>query len=124
MLELYALPQLPPQTILQQNGAPPHFCHHIRNHLDREVAGRWIVISGPTAWPPRSPELTPLDLFLWGYVKNIVYQVKINDLQHLKARIRDAVATVTLNMLQATWNEVEYRLDICRATKGAHIEIY
>jgi hypothetical protein len=27
-------------------------------------------------------------------------------------------------MLQATWNEVEYRLDICRATKGANIDIY
>jgi hypothetical protein len=57
-------------------------------------------------------------------VKNIVYQVKINDLQQLKARIRDAVATVTPNMLQATWNEVEYRLDICYATKEAHSEIY
>jgi hypothetical protein len=34
-------------------------------------------------------------------VKNVVYQVKINELQHLKARIRDAVATVTPNMLQA-----------------------
>jgi hypothetical protein len=37
MLELYALPQLSPQTILQQDGEPPHFCHHVRNHL----AGRW-----------------------------------------------------------------------------------
>jgi hypothetical protein len=37
-------------------------------------------------------------------VKNIVYRVKINDFQHLKACIRDAVATVTPNMLQATWN--------------------
>jgi hypothetical protein len=61
---------------------------------------------------------------MWGYVKNIVYQVKINDLQHLKACTRDAVATVTPNMLQVTWNEVEYRLDICRDTMGAHIEIY
>jgi hypothetical protein len=59
-----------------------------------------------------------------GYVKNIVYRVKIMDFQHLKAHIRDAVATVTPNMLQATWNEVEYRPDICRATKGAHIENY
>jgi hypothetical protein len=57
-------------------------------------------------------------------VKNIVYQVKINDLHHLKARIRDAVVAVTPNMLQATWKEVKYRLDICPATKGAHIEIY
>jgi hypothetical protein len=62
--------------------------------------------------------------FFWVYVKNTVYQVKINDLQHLKARIRDAVATVTPNTLQATWNEVEYRLDICRATKAAHIEVH
>jgi hypothetical protein len=62
--------------------------------------------------------------FLGVYVKNIVYQVRINDLQPLKACIRDAVATVTPNMLQAMWNEVEYRLDICRATKRAHIEIY
>jgi hypothetical protein len=43
---------------------------------------------------------------MWGYVKNVVYQVKINDLQHLKASIRDTVATVTPNMLQATWNKV------------------
>jgi hypothetical protein len=61
---------------------------------------------------------------LWGYVENIVYQVKIKYLQHLKVHIRDAVATVTPNMLQAPWNRVEYLLDICHATKGAHIEIY
>jgi hypothetical protein len=41
-------------------------------------------IHGPIARPPRSPDLTPLDFFLWGYVKNTVYQVKINDLQHQK----------------------------------------
>jgi hypothetical protein len=57
-------------------------------------------------------------------VKNVVYQVKINYLKHLKARIRGAVATTTPNMLQATWNEVEYRLDISHAIKGAHIGIY
>jgi hypothetical protein len=72
----------------------------------------------------RSPDLTPFDFFLWGYVKNNIHQVKINDLEHLKARIGDAVATVTPSTLQATWNEVEYRVDICRAAKGAHIEIY
>lgn len=64
MLELYALLQLPPQTILQ-HGAPPHFCHHVRNHLDREMAGRLISRGGPIAWPSRSPDLTQLDYFLW-----------------------------------------------------------
>jgi hypothetical protein len=116
ILELNALPQLPTESILQQDGAPPHFCHHLRNHLDRKLAGRWISRGGPIAWPPTSPDLTLLDFFLWGYVKNIVYQVEINDSHHLKTRLRDVVAAVTPNMLQVTWNKVEYRLDICRAT--------
>jgi hypothetical protein len=34
------------------------------------------------------------------------------------------VATVTPNVLQAMWNEVEYRLDICHATKKTNTEIY
>jgi hypothetical protein len=88
------------------------------------MTGRWIDRGGTIAWPPRSPDLTPLDFFLRGDVKNTVYQVKINDLQHLKARIRDTVAMVIPNMFQLTWNEVQYHLDICCATKGAHIEIY
>jgi hypothetical protein len=54
----------------------------------------------------------------------IVYQVKINDLQNLKARSGATVATVTPKMLQAIWNEVKYHLDICHATKEAHTEIY
>jgi hypothetical protein len=85
------------------------------------MAGRWIGRNGPVAWPPRPPDLNPLDFFLWGNVKNILHQVRINDLQHLKAPIREAVATVTPNMLQTTWNEGEYRLDICRAIKAAQI---
>jgi hypothetical protein len=104
--------------------APPHFCYHVRDHLDREMTGRWIGRSGPIALSPRSPDLTSLDLFLRGCMKNTVNQIKINDLQHLKACIWHAVATVVPNMLQATLNEFEYRLDTCHATKGAHIEIY
>jgi hypothetical protein len=71
------------------------------------MAGRWIGRGGPIAWPPGLPDLTPLEFFMWCYVKNIVYHVKINDLQHLRAHIMDTVGTVTPNMLQATWNEIE-----------------
>jgi hypothetical protein len=98
--------------------APPQFCHHVRNHLDREMAGRWIGRSGPIARTPRSPYLAPLGFFLWGCVKNIICQLKINDLQHLKTRVRDAMATVTTNILQVTWNEVEYRLGISHYADG------
>jgi len=40
----------------------------------------------------------------------------------LKVRIRTAVQTITTDMLQTVWNELDYRVDVCRITKGAHIE--
>ena len=46
------------------------------------------------------------------------------DLENLHRIIVAACGTVTPEMLQNTWRELEYRLDVCRATRGAHIEIY
>jgi hypothetical protein len=43
---------------------------------------------------------------------------------HLKARITDAFATVIEEMLEKMWREIDYRLGVLRATKGAHVEVY
>ena len=43
---------------------------------------------------------------------------------NLQARITDAFATVTEDMLENTWRETDYRLEVLRATKGAHVEVY
>ena len=40
----------------------------------------------------------------------------------LKVRIRTAIETITADMLQTDWNEFDYRTDVCRITKCAHIE--
>ena len=40
----------------------------------------------------------------------------------LKVRIRTAIETITADMLQTDWDELSYRVDVCRITKGAHIE--
>ena len=40
----------------------------------------------------------------------------------LKVRVRTAIETITADMLQTVWNELDYRVDVCRITKGAHIE--
>ena len=62
--------------------------------------------------------------FPWGYIKNIVYAEKIRNIQHLQDRITSATETLTRDMIQKTWHEIEFRLDVSRATNGAHIEIY
>ena len=40
----------------------------------------------------------------------------------LKVRIRTAIETITADLLQTVWNELDYRVDVYRITKGAHIE--
>jgi len=40
----------------------------------------------------------------------------------LKVRIRTAIETINADMLQTVWNELDYLVDVCRITKGVHIE--
>lgn len=127
MLEQFATPQLQdlqPDVIFQQDGAPPHWGINVRNFLDTTFPGRWIGRDGPTCWLPRSLDITSLDFFLWGYVKDKVYATSIEDLDTLKQRISEVIASVTPDMLANTWREIEYRLDVLRATNGAHVEVY
>ena len=82
-------------------------------------------------WERRSDTLAPtiagyhpLDFFLWGYVKDKVFWTSVPDITNLMARITDAFGTVTEDMLENTWREIDYRLDVLRVTKGAHVEVY
>src|SRR5215469_14392144 len=74
-------------------------------------------------WPPRSPDLTVCDLFLWGYVKDRVYVPPLPaTVDELQERITAAVNSVTPNMLQRVWSELDYCIDVCRVTRRGHIE--
>ena len=120
MFELYAAPQLEefqPWIIFQQDGAPTHRASHVRQFLDATFPNRWIGRDGPTPWPPRSPDIAHLDFFLWGYVKDKVFSTPVPDITNLKARITDAFDTITGDMLENTWREIDYRLDVLRATQ-------
>jgi len=101
-----------------------HFSCFVTDVLNEKFLDAWNGRGGPIPWPPRSPDLSPLDFFLWGYIKNIVYAEKIRNIQNLQERITSIVETVTRDMNQRTWQEMEFLLDVSRATNGAHIEIY
>ena len=74
-------------------------------------------------WPPQSLDLTPCDFFLWGFVKDTVFVPPLHaNLQDLRNRITAAVALVERDILTRVWNEVDYRIDVCRITKDGHIE--
>ena len=55
-----------------------------------------------------------------GYVKNTVCAERIRNILHLQEQITSAIETVTRDMIQKTWQETEFRLDVSRVTNGAH----
>ena len=83
-------------------------------------------LEGVDQYPGHLEAQIPLDLifFLWGYIKNILYAEKIRNIHHLQERITSAIETLTRDMIQKTWQEIEFGLDVSRAINDAHIEMY
>ncbi|GFX18684.1 DUF4817 domain-containing protein [Trichonephila clavipes] len=68
--------------------------------------------------PPRSCDLTPLDYFLWRYVKSLVYADKSQTLDHL-VDIRRVIADIRPEMLEKVIENWTSRLDYIRASRGS-----
>ncbi|UYV65592.1 hypothetical protein LAZ67_3004791 [Cordylochernes scorpioides] len=73
-------------------------------------------------WPPRSPDLTPCDFWLWGYIKSRVYRCRPTTLAMLKASIRWHVLSISTNILFNAVHSVIYRLQAVFENEGRHIE--
>ena len=58
-------------------------------------ADHWFGRRGPVEWLSRSPDLTQLDFYQWGHLKTMVYQVKIQNMDHLKELITHACERIT-----------------------------
>ncbi|GFV92607.1 uncharacterized protein TNCV_1374581 [Trichonephila clavipes] len=105
----------------QQDGAA---CHTDRATIDllKDTFGdRLISRFGPVNWPPRSCDLTPLDYFLLGYVKSLVYADKLQTLYHLEDNIRRVIADIRPQMLEKVIENWTSRLDYIRASRGSHM---
>ncbi|GFU96392.1 hypothetical protein TNCV_89681 [Trichonephila clavipes] len=103
----------------QQDGAT---CHTDRATIDllKDTFGdRLFSRFGPVNWPPRSCDLTPLDYFLWGYVKSLVYADKPQTLDHLEDNIRRVIADIRPQMLEKVIENWTSRLDYIRASRGS-----
>ncbi|PNF20647.1 hypothetical protein B7P43_G03034 [Cryptotermes secundus] len=128
VLQEFLIPQLDEddqegRIHFQQDGAPPHYLGEAREYLNTRFPGRWIGRAAPIAWPPRSPDLTPLDFFLWGFVKDRVFVPPLPaNVVELRTRITASVEEVTPEMLRSVWQETDYRWDVCRITKGSDTE--
>jgi transposase len=123
MLQTYVWPKVRQRRLyFQQDGAPSHYSLVVREWLDQKFPDHWIGRRGPIEWPARSPDLTPPDFFLWGYLKNIVYMDKPSTLAELRSRIEQACAELQPSMCNKACKSVADRLKLCITAEGAHFE--
>lgn len=106
----------------QHDGAPPHYARVVRNYLNQEFPDRWIGRGSETIqWPPRSPDLTPLDFYLWGTLKSMVYANPVNSREELIQKINEAAQLLKNRPAQLN-RQMQTRLNLCVEKDGAHFE--
>lgn len=72
-------------------------------------------------WPARSCDLTPLDFFLWGYVKSQVYKNNPQSIPKLKDEIIRVIGDIEPQLCQRVIENFNKRVDICRSSRGGHL---
>ncbi|GFW99030.1 putative transposable element [Trichonephila clavipes] len=105
----------------QQDGATYHTARATIDLLKDTFGDRLISRFGPVNWPPKSCDLTPLDYFMWGYVKSLVYADTPQTLHHLEDNIRRVIADIRPQMLEKVLGNWTSRLDYIRASRGSHM---
>lgn len=107
------------------DGAPPHFSQQCRAWLNEHFRNRWIGRGNdaPIKWPPRSPDLNPLDFTIWGQMKDKVYAEPVDNVEQLHQRIEVAFSQLTEeHRLDRILFSVERRLHQCIRSDGGHFE--
>ena len=125
MLENYFLPRVQDEeSYFQHDGAPAHYGKDVRTWLDQNFAGKWFGRRGSVEWPPRSPDLTPPDFFLWGVLKDLVYREKLRSIPELKDIISAKMGTLDRELCQTVCRSVPARLRKCIEHEGMQFEFY
>lgn len=108
----------------QLDGCPAHYSRPVRNWLNIHYPERWIGRGGPVAWPARSPDLTPLDFFLWGHLKALVYRNPIRTREELIESIQVSCQQITPGQIAMATRSVLQRCRSCVVHNGGHIEAF
>ena len=106
-----------------QDGARAHIRRDVRDFItqlfDTSTLGERLAVH----WPARSPDLTPCDFFLWGWLKSEVYMsCPFPDLPTLERKIQDVISSMDTVMCVKACRSVLRRLQLVGSRGGRHIE--
>lgn len=108
---------------LQQDGATAHTTIQVRNWLQQTFPARHISRLTNFPWPARSPDLSVMDFFVWGFIKDKVFADNHQELtiHDLKTAIIAAFASIDNNMLCRAFDNFIKRCQECVDNNGRHV---
>lgn len=108
-------------TWFQQDGATAHTARVSMAAVRRLFGNHVISRNGDIVWPPRSPDLSVCDFYLWGYLKSVVYNTRPTTLPALKTRITEEITAIPLDTLHQVMHNFQNRLAECVRLDGHHL---
>ena len=106
----------------QKSGATAHTAAASREWIHEKFQDRVISLKTEFVWAPHSPDLNPLDFFLWGYLKDRVYREAPQTINDLKASITHRIRHIDIELCGRVIRDFKHRVDVCLKRHGRHIE--
>ena len=103
----------------QQNGTTAHTANSSLHYLSDVFQARLV---SKDLWPPRSPDLNVSDIYLWGALKQKVYQNKPQNLQELRDNIRHQITAIAQEEIHQVLEDMKRRTDFCIREHGEHFQ--
>ena len=100
---------------------PPHSSEATLNILRPVFKDRIISRRADVVFPPQSYNLTPLDYYLWGAIKDKCYGDKPEKIDILKNKIREAFGEIQLHAIDNVLKNWIDRVGYCMASQGSHL---
>ncbi|EZA54457.1 hypothetical protein X777_05723 [Ooceraea biroi] len=114
------------RTWFMHDGAPPHFSVDVRQWLHRRFPYQWVGRGpdAPVPWPARSPDLNPVDFYLWGHMKELVYATPVETRDGLWQRVQKAADAVRNGpgVFERVRASTHRRAIACIRSGGKHFE--
>ena len=103
--------------VFQQDSAPVHMAHMTQAWLYQQLPCHWPL----DLWSPSSPDLNPLDYYVWGVLEKVNYH-PCNTKQELKDAIVGAMDHMDRMKVKKACSTFRHRLKAVIEKKGGHIE--
>ena len=104
--------------VLQQNSALAHKSKETQAWLQKECYD-FVPFSH---WPPSSPDLNPLDYFVWSHVENITNMTSHNTKASLITAIRRVFADLPPALVEKACSQFQIRIEVVIEAEGNYIE--